>query len=78
LDRNDRGWYAWYELGSARSELGDRAGALAAFRRARGLDPLEPEIPYSITTLRRDGKVPPQLLDRVFIRRVIAAAGRLS
>jgi tetratricopeptide (TPR) repeat protein len=78
LERNDKSWYAWYELGSARSELGDRAGALDAFRRARRLDPLEPELPYSIATLRRDGKVPPQQLDRVFIRPVIAAAGRLS
>jgi hypothetical protein len=57
LDRNDDGWYAWYELGSARSELGDRVGALAAFRRARRLDPLEPEIPYSIADApaRRQG-----------------------
>jgi len=49
---------AWYNLGLARSGLGDDTGALAALVRAESTDPTDPRAPYArATVLVRLGKL---------------------
>ena len=72
LTRNPHSWYAQLELGLAQSVAGRQQAAVAAVRRAIGLNPREPLLQDVVRRLRQGEVISPSSLDTFFLERIEA------
>ncbi len=72
LERNERNWYAHFELGIAEYMIRDRRSAIAQIERAQELNPRESLIRAVLEQVRAGEKVDLEELDRAFLARAEA------
>ena len=70
LERNPHSWYAQLELGLAESISGRPRAAVAAVRRAVGLNPQEPLLRETLRRLEQGEQISPSSLDAIFLDRI--------
>ncbi|MFY9579541.1 MAG: O-antigen ligase family protein [Gaiellaceae bacterium] len=75
LRRDDRLWYAYFELALAEASMGHRSAALGRLEQARRLDPREPAIALVRPLIRSGRPVDRAAIDSLFIRRVRGLVG---
>lgn len=75
LERNPHSWYAQLELGLAESISGRPQAAVAAVRRAIGLNPQEPLLREILDRLEQGEQISPSSLDAIFLDRIASRTG---